>query len=717
MTAKGRGTMPTELDGARDVGEVARADTSCSTTVLAAVPRLSPSPVLIVDDNGTRAIDWANPACTRLLKMASADMVGIPLTALRARRLEDGELDQTHTDPLLDLLDRGGGRRELLVRAADGSSIYVRACAARINERGGASWILELHEIGAERRAGEELRASEDRFRALANHAPIGIFASEAGLRFAFLNERAAELLGLPLPDLLSTGWMDAIDERDIEAVVTGLSSVLEGSEIDLTVRVCAAEARWVRLRAVPTHLPGQGTGFIGSLEDITADKAYEATLAHQATHDALTGLPNRAYLQAEVEAVLGGHRQGDGSLALLFLDLDNFKVVNDSLGHSVGDELLVSVATRLKAILRGKDTLARFGGDEFVLLCPGVSVEAQAVAVAERMLSALSEPIPLANREFQITASLGVVLAEGGISDPASLLRDADIAMYEAKASGRARVAVFDTAAREALQQRLELMTDLRQAVSDRELEIVFQPVVDTVTGELCSAEALVRWTHPTHGVISAKDIIELAEENGCIAELGELVLRAACRQLAVWRATHPAPPATIAVNVSVHQLSDLAFVDLVEDALREAGLAHADLCLEFTEGVLMTAQGRGLIPDCLRHLRRRGVHIAIDDFGTGYSSMAYLKDMPANMLKIARDFVSGLGVDLRDTAIVEAVVRLGDVLGLTVVAEGVETDAQHEALAAMGCPRVQGYLVGAPQLPDEALPDPPHLTTRSAS
>jgi diguanylate cyclase (GGDEF)-like protein/PAS domain S-box-containing protein len=519
--------MPTELDEAHQRGRIAQQEPSCSTTVLAAVPRLSPSPVLIIADALPRLIEWVNPACSRLLKQSFDELAGQPLAALASQRLEDVELDHTAADPLLDLLDRGGGKRDLVLRTPDGSPLYVRVSAARIDDRGGAAWILELQEIGAERRADEELRASEDRFRALANHAPIGIFASEAGLRFAFLNERAAELFGLPLEDLLSTGWMDAIDERDVEDVVTGLASVLEGAEIDLTIRVCGSQQLWVRLRAVPTHLPGQGTGFIGSLEDITANKAHEATLAYQATHDALTGLPNRAYLQTEVEAVLGGHRQGDGSLALLFLDLDNFKVVNDSLGHSVGDELLVAAAQRLKGILRGNDTLARFGGDEFVLLCPGVSVEEQAVAVAERMLSALSEPIELASREVQITASLGVVLAEAGISDAASLLRDADIAMYDAKANGRARVAVFDSAAREMLQQQLELMTDLRLAVARQQLDVVYQPIVDVASGEVVSAEALVRWAHPVHGDVGAKQIIELAEETGCISELGGLVLQ----------------------------------------------------------------------------------------------------------------------------------------------------------------------------------------------
>jgi diguanylate cyclase (GGDEF)-like protein/PAS domain S-box-containing protein len=698
--------MPTELDGAQ-AGDVAM-EQICSTTVLAAVPRLSPSPVLIIDDASPRTISWANPACCRLLKRTLDNLAERTVTVLQAQRLEEDELDQTHADPLLDLLDRGGGKRELTLRAADGSPVYVRASAARIDDRQGAAWILELQEIAAERRADEELRASEDRFRALANHAPIGIFASEAGLRFAFLNERAAELLGLPLEKLLSTGWMDAVDERDVEDVIAGFAAVLEGAEIDLTIRISGQEQRWVRLRAVPTHLPGQGTGFIGSLEDITADKAHEATLAYQATHDALTGLPNRAYLQTEVDAVLDGHRAGDGSLALLFLDLDNFKVVNDSLGHAVGDELLVAAAQRLKGILRGNDTLARFGGDEFVLLCPGVSAEEQATAVAERMLTALKEPIQLASREVQITASLGVVLAEAGISDAASLLRDADIAMYEAKANGRARVAVFDTAARVALQQQLELMTDLRLAVARRQLEVVYQPIVDVASGAVVSAEALVRWAHPVHGNVGAKQVIELAEEIGCISELGELVLQTACRQLALWRSTHPCPPRTIAVNVSAHQLSDVAFCELVEGALQTSGLDPSDLCLEFTESVLMTAQGRGAIPEALQILRDRGVNIAIDDFGTGYSSMAYLKDMPANILKVAREFVAGLRIDARDTAIVEAVVRLGDVLGLTVIAEGVETEAQRTALEAMRCPQLQGYLCGTPDLPATALPQP---------
>lgn len=681
---------------------MAEAEAGCSLTVLAAIPRLSASPVLVVSDAvPSHPAIWANAAALRLLDLTADALLGAPLPEVvrsdaRAAATEQG-------DPLLDLFARGGGPQELVLRTGDDSVSHVRAHASRLEDRAGPCWVLELQEISAERRADEELRASEERFRALAHNAPIGIFASESGLRFAFLNERAAELLGRPLDDLRSTGWMAAIDEHHLEAVVSGLAEVLDGGEIDLPIRVAVPQERWVRIRATPTSLPGQGTGFIGTLEDITATKAHEAALAHQATHDGLTGLPNRAYLEAEIAAVLNGTRGGDGSLALVFLDLDNFKLINDSLGHAAGDQLLIAVAERLHATLRSQDILARFGGDEFVLLCPGLASEDQALTVAERMLAALSAPIRLRGREMTVTASLGLAIAESGGTDPVALLRDADAAMYEAKASGRARTAVFDRAAREALEHRVELRAALEEAIAAGDIAAAYQPILDVRSGSVIGVEALVRWEHGEQGPISPPLVVALAEETGAIRDLGALVLRIACSQLATWRSHEPTPVESVSVNISAHQLNDPELVALVARTLSDCGLTAGDLCLEITETVLRT--GRASRSHVLTQLRSLGVRIAIDDFGSGSTSFASLKSVPADMLKISRSLIAGMGEDRRDAALVESILRVGGALGLGVVAEGVETLAQRRMLEDLGCSLLQGYLIGGPAEADRAL------------
>jgi diguanylate cyclase (GGDEF)-like protein len=386
--------------------------------------------------------------------------------------------------------------------------------------------------------------------------------------------------------------------------------------------------------------------------------------------------------------------------MGLLFFDLDDFKVVNDSLGHEAGDSLLCTIAERLAAVLRAGDLIARFGGDEFVVLCRGIEDETHAADIAERLLAELDVPVRLGGKPVRVTASVGIVVARDGSAD--TLLRDADLAMYQAKRAGKARIAVFDARERVRVEQHLEIVSGLRQALALGHVGVAYQPIVRQRDRRIVGAEALLRYHHATLGPISALDVINLAERSGCIVELGTNVLTTACRDLAWWRRERgAAAPDYVAVNLAAVQLDQQDLVGLVVDRLERFGLVPSDLCLELTESQLMTDAERG--DRVLSDLHRLGVQIAIDDFGTGYSSLAYLRRFPADVVKLDRSFVAGVASEPATAAIIRAVVSLTDTLGFTVAAEGVETREQLECVVDLGCELLQGYGLGRPVPPHE--------------
>jgi diguanylate cyclase (GGDEF)-like protein len=429
-------------------------------------------------------------------------------------------------------------------------------------------------------------------------------------------------------------------------------------------------------------------------VRNYTERKILERQLAHQAFHDALTGLPNRALFSDRLEHALTRATRRGVLVAVLFLDLDRFKVVNDSLGHDVGDQLLAAVADLLRSCVRSGDTVARLGGDEFTVLLEDLATPADASHVAERIMAAMQAPFQLAGHEVCVSASLGIALSAGKASTPEDLLRDADAALYRAKARGRGRCELFDAPMRAQAMARLEIETGLR---------VHYQPMVELGTGRVAGVEALARWQHPTRGFVPPSDFIALAEESSLILPLSRWVLFESCRQASEWHRRYPnRPPLTVSVNLSVRQFQHPALVDEVAEALRETALPPGCLSLEITESMMMeAAEATSVI---LRDLKALGVRLAIDDFGTGYSSLGYLKRFPVDTLKIDRTFVAGLGQDPEDTAIVHAVIRLAHTLGLAVTAEGVETAAQRDDLRATGCELGQGYYFAKP-LPPESL------------
>jgi diguanylate cyclase (GGDEF)-like protein/PAS domain S-box-containing protein len=436
---------------------------------------------------------------------------------------------------------------------------------------------------------------------------------------------------------------------------------------------------------------------FVSSItRDMTDRKELETRLAHEATHDPLTGLPNRTLLMDRLDMALGRARRSGTSTALIFCDLDHFKLVNDSLGHTRGDELLVAIAERLAEAIRPGDTVARFGGDEFVVLAEEIEDKAAAEAIAARLRRAVGRPITIAASELFVSVSVGIAVVDRDGTDPEALISDADAAMYRAKATGRGRQVVFDQGLRAEAVQRLDTESALRRALDRRELRLHYQPIVELPGRRIVGYEALLRWEHPDRGLLLPADFVRVAEETGLIVPIGAWVAQQACAQLARWRA-EGADDIWVAVNLSARQLGGESLVADIDAAIRKVGIPSSALRVEITESLLIENVEQATAT--LRLLRELGVLVVVDDFGTGYSSLSYLSRFPVDVLKIDKSLMSGLGRDERDTAIVTAVVGLAHTLGLDAVGEGVEDARQLEALTALGCDHAQGYLLGRPR------------------
>jgi diguanylate cyclase (GGDEF)-like protein len=500
-------------------------------------------------------------------------------------------------------------------------------------------------------------------------------------------------LLDLSLPDADGLVALEHIHTSAPDAPIVVLAG--DGDE-ELAVRAVQRGAQDCLLK--PEIHP---VGLRRAVKLAIERKRSELQLAHQALHDPLTELPNRALFMDRLGVALDRSRRTSASIAVLFLDVDNFKTINDSLGHAAGDQLLVGLAHRLRAMLRPMDTVARFGGDEFTFLFEDLESEREVVLIAERVSRTAGLPILLDDRETALTVSIGIAMVTDPSVPPETVIRESDAAMYRAKELGRSRYELFDEASRQRASERLEMETALKHAVERSELRVLYQPKVALGTrSDVIGFEALVRWEHPERGLISPSEFIPLAEETGLVLAIGEYVLTEALRQVKRWRITNP--NVTIAVNLSFRQLQDTGLVSMLNGALRASRVEPGALCLEVTESAV--THNPELAGRMIEALKGIGVRLAIDDFGTGYSSLATLKQLPIDTLKIDQSFVHSLDSDPDEAQLVGAVIDLAHALGLSVIAEGVETDAQLARLRELGCDGAQGFLFGRPLPAHEA-------------
>ncbi|MCW2608178.1 MAG: hypothetical protein JWO60_2871, partial [Frankiales bacterium] len=501
---------------------------------------------------------------------------------------------------------------------------------------------------------------------------------------------RPDDLLGRPLLD-----WWAPLDAARLQPLFAELRRTPGASRV-FSGEVRHAHGHLVPVEATVTSLSDEQAvrGFVLNVRDVTERRRLERELSHQAFHDTLTGLANRSLFSDRVDRSLAACGRTGRPLAVLFLDLDGFKAVNDTLGHGAGDRLLQQVAARLLDCVRPGDTVARLGGDEFAVLLEDLGQAEDGSAVALRVADALRAPVELDGREVSVRASCGIALYRTDETGD-ELMRNADLAMYRAKAAGGG-YAVFEPGMHLELVRRLQLEEDLRQSLDRDELEVWYQPTYGLADGEWLGCEALVRWRHPVRGLVPPVEFIQVAEEIGFVVELGTWVLREACRQTALWRATVPAlADLDIAVNVSSHQLG-AGFLAVLDGALADSGLPASALTVELTESVLVEHDEQ--MRDLLAAVKQRGVRLAIDDFGTGYSSLSYLHRFPVDVLKVDRSFVAGVADGSDEEELTRTIVRLGQSLGLTVVAEGIEEQDQLHSLQVMGCDQGQGFLFSQP-------------------
>lgn len=544
---------------------------------------------------------------------------------------------------------------------------------------------------------------SEERFRSAFNYAPIGIALVSPDGAWLKTNNALSEIFGYTEEEFLGRDFQSMIHGEDLGGALVKLHEILSGK-----IPTVQAEQRYISKTdrliwaswsvSTATDAMSERPNLIFQIQDITDKKLAEEQLEYKATHDVLTGLPNRALFMSRLEEALGKIKQYSSyKVSVLFIDLDRFKIVNDSLGHQIGDELLIGIAERLKDCLRPSDLVARLGGDEFTILVEGRYNTDEVVRIAERVNEKFAQAFNLSGHEVYSSASIGILHAAENHLTPADMMRDADTAMYQAKRGGKARHEVFDRNMHVAVKETLQLETDLRHAVEKQKFEVFYQPIYTLADGRLEGFEALARWEHETLGVVSPAKFIPLAEEIGLIDQLGEQILRRACeqgRQLQAMLETDA--PFSLSVNLSVKQFADRELVKKIERILRETDFSGHRLRLEITETVFLEHRERAV--EMLHELRKLGVEINIDDFGTGYSNLNYLTRLPISTLKIDRSFVAPVETDGKNAEILATIVMLARNLGMRVIAEGVENETQLEQLKKLNCEAAQGFYFAKP-------------------
>jgi diguanylate cyclase (GGDEF)-like protein/PAS domain S-box-containing protein len=622
--------------------------------------------------------------------------------------------DPTTRSRFKELMDRVGAVSgfESRIYRRDGTIIWITETARSVYDTAGNFLYFEgfVTDITARKLAEEALRESEERYALAMRGANDGLWDWNLRTGRIYFSPRWLEMLGIAeqMNSGLPEEWFNRVHPEDVETLKSVIASHREG----LTAHFCVEYRmlhsdgghRWMLCRGTAIRdEAGKATRVAGSLTDITQRREAEEQLLRDALHDGLTGLPNRVLFSDRLERSLARiARDPSHRFAVLFLDLDRFKVINDSLGHGLGDQLLVALAKRLVTCLRPGDTVARLGGDEFTILLEDPRDPDDASAIATRVLEELKKPFVLDSHEVYVSASIGITRSDVGYTRPQDVLRDADTAMYRAKAGGKARSQLFDADMHSRAVQLLQIENDLRRALDRGEFELNYQPIHTIEGGKLRGFEALIRWRHPERGIVSPAEFIPVAEETGMILSIGKWVIYEACRQAAAWQTQFPETPLDINVNLSGKQFSQPDLVEQVMGALRKSGLPAKHLILEVTESVVMENPQSAI--EMLQRLKSLGVQLNIDDFGTGYSSLSYLQRFPVDTMKIDRSFIAGMCDNPENAEIVRTIVALAHNLNLKVTAEGIETPEQLAQLQDLHCENAQGYFLSRPLPSDKA-------------
>ncbi len=656
--------------------------------------------VLVVERDGT--IRYASPSLATALGQRPEDVV------------ERSLLDLTHPEDaaglvsaIAEAVDRPGQpfACEPRLRRPDGDWVPFDVVGNRAVDPAGRPLVVAVARAAAERRRVERARRdSEERLALAIQGSGDGHWDWDLATERVFYSARWKAMAGFSEPEIgeHSNEWLTRVHPDDLDHVKAALAMHADGRNerfrAEYRFRCRDGAYRWMLARgAAVRDGDGKVVRLVGVQADITERKSAEDLLLHQAVHDALTGLPRRAALLERLERSLArARRSHDYYFAVLFLDVDRFKLVNDSLGHHAGDQLLVALARRLTSSLRPGDMVVHLGGDEFAVLVDHVSRPNDATYVADRIQRDLGVPFTVGGQDVYATASIGIALSNGGYERPEELLRDADTAMYRAKTLGSGRYELFDQDMHARALARLKLETDLRRAVERQELRLHYQPIVSLVNGSITGFEALVRWQHPERGLLAPAEFLPVAEETGVIVPICKWVVREACRRARAWQGRFPGRPLSMSTNLTSSHFTDADVMRGVENALDESGLAGRDLILEITESVMMKEFDS--VIGILHDLKRLDIQLHIDDFGTGYSSLSYLHSLPTDALKIDRSFVARMGGGTGDDVIVRTIIEMAHNLGRYVIAEGIETPAQLARLRELGCEFGQGFYFSRP-------------------
>lgn len=668
---------------------------------LRAIVENSPLAIYSITPGGMVTL-W-NPAAERLFGMKESDVLGRPSP------LATADLAPTSLDVRRRVLAGETVHNVEIEHHHDGRQTSISLSAAPLKSGDGKTIgvLVTCADITGLKTVERALEASEARFRALSESAMDIVTVIDAQGVILYQSPSVRHLLGVDPESMIGLNQFDIIHREDSPAIRERFKELISRGTLDRPVefRVRHADGTWRTLESIGKNCLDVPAirGIIVNTRDVSERRAIQQRIQHLAYHDALTSLPNRSLLQDRVAQAISRADRSGKRLAVMFIDIDNFKNINDTLGHDVGDELLREVARRLSASVRGHDTIARQGGDEFIVLLEELEGQAGAARVAQKILDALRTAFDVGGTKQHVSGSIGIALFPDDGKDSQTLMKNADTAMFHSKAQGKNTYHFFTSNMNIAVKRRAMLESSLRAAVKEGDFVLHYQPQVDLATGRVVAVEALVRWNNQAGGIVMPGDFIPLAEETGLINDIGEWVLREGCLQARRWQSEGVAP-SRVAINLSARQLADAGFLSMVQRVLRETGLPPGCLELEITESQVMK-QAEGSI-QLLNELADMGIHLAVDDFGTGYSSLSYLKRLPISKLKIDQSFVRDITVDPNDTAIVVAIISMARSLELEIIAEGIETSGQLNLLRAKGCSVGQGYYFSMPLAADALNP-----------